>query len=243
MEKLARANREGSASREGACNVHERKTPTFRPVYALASCLFVLIAAKALAATSRPADSRAQAGIVERAQGEVRIERNGLVIENVTAGHPITRRDNLVMGAGSRVMLVFSDGSRLAVGENALLIIADYMREDGRRSGALILDLLRGAIRLVAAKPKEAPDKRIEVRTAAATISSQGVDLWSGPVDDKLAVLVLQGRIDVRNDAGLVMLDRKRLGTFVSDRLRAPEKPTLWPAHRARESLMTVAFK
>ncbi len=216
---------------------------TIRRAAALAACLIAFLSAAALAATSHPADSRDRVGIVERARGKVQIERNGTVIENVTAGHVITRRDHLSTGPNSRVLLSFKDGSRLAVGENALLVIADFMREEGRRSGALILDLVRGAIRLVAAKPKEAPTKRVEVRTAAATISSRGVDLWSGPVGDKLAVLVLKGKVDVRNDAGLVMLDRKRLGTFVSGRLSAPEKPSVWPTSRARESLLTVAFK
>ncbi len=207
------------------------------------ACVVTLLSAASLAATDRPADTRDRVGTIERARGQVQIERNGVLINDITAGHTITRRDQLSTGPGSRVILSFNDGSRLAVGENALLVVADFMREEGRRSGALILDLVRGAIRLVAAKPKEAPSKRVEVRTAAATISARGVDLWSGPIGDKLAVLVLKGKVDVRNDAGLVMLDRKRLGTFVADRLSAPEKPSVWPKARANESLLTVAFK
>src|SRR5690606_8240272 len=143
----------------------------------------------------------------------------------------------------SRALLSFDDGSRLAVGENALIVIADYMRERGRRSGALILDLIRGAIRLIAAEPRESPRKRVEVRTAAATINSQGVDLWSGPVGDQIAILVIKGKVEVRNDAGLVRLDRKRLGTLVSDRTTPPEKPTVWPTKRAQQMLHTVAFE
>lgn len=210
---------------------------------ALTTCLLALAAAAAFAASSRPVDVRDTVGVIERARGEVRIERNGAVIDDVAAGQTITRRDHVSTGAGSRVQLAFKDGSRVAIGENAMLVIADFLREEGRRSGALILDLVRGAMRLVASKPKEAPDKRVEVRTAAATISSQGVDLWSGLVGGKRAVLVIKGKVDVRNDAGLVMLDRKRFGTLVSDRLSPPEKPTIWPAHRARESLTTVAIK
>lgn len=215
----------------------------YRCAAALAACLVAVATAAAFAGTSRPLDARDRAGVVERAHGEVRIKRNGAVFDSVTAGQTITRRDHVSTGPGSRVLLAFNDGSRLAIGENALLVIADCLREEGRRSGALILDLVRGAIRLIAAKPKEAPDKRVEVRTAAATISSQGVDLWSGLVGGKRAVLVMKGKVDVRNDAGLVMLDRKRFGTLVSNRLSPPEKPTIWPADRARESLTTVAFK
>src|SRR5690606_4338803 len=146
--------------------------PELRRLTTVATCLIFIATAAALAATSRPAESRNRVGIVERAQGEAWIERDGVVREKVKAGQAIVRRDHLSTGSGSRLLLAFNDGSRLAVGEDAVLVIADYLREEGRRSGALILDLVRGAIRLVAAKPKEAPDKRVEVRTAAATISS-----------------------------------------------------------------------
>ncbi len=214
---------------------------TARRLPALAAGIIAITATVTLAATSKPTRPKERVGVIERAQGEVLVERNGLT-STVTEGHAITRRDYLITGPNSRLLLSFDDGSRLAVGENALLVVADFMREEGRRSGALILDLIRGAIRLVTAKPEIAPDKRVEVRTAAATISSQWMDLWSGPVDDKLAVLVIQGKVDVRNDAGRVTLDRKRHATIVSERVSAPEKPAIWSTSRTRDMLHTVAF-
>nr|PZN74811.1 MAG: hypothetical protein DIU57_18850 [Pseudomonadota bacterium] len=210
--------------------------------FAVAASLLITAVA-ALAATSQPVDPRDRVGRIERAEGVIRIERNGLRFDNPEPGHAISRRDHVTTGPASRVLLSFDDGSRVAIGENAILVIADYLREEGRRSGALILDLIRGAIRLVSPQPKEAPNKRIELRTEAATIRSRGVDLWSGPVGGKRAVLVMKGKVDVRNDAGLVMLDGKRIATFVADRLNPPEKPVRWPAQRAHESLLTVAFK
>src|SRR5262249_53989131 len=149
----------------------------------------------------------------------------------------------LTTGLGARVLLTFNDGSRVSVGENALLVVADFVAEDGRKTGALILDLVRGAMRLSAAKPVKAPDKRVEVRTPVAVISSQGVDMWSGPLDGQLGVLVIAGKVDVRNDAGWVILDRKRLGTTVSQRAVAPQKPSVWTVESAAKSLTTVAFK
>lgn len=213
-----------------------------RSAFLVTGLIAVAATAAALAANSKPAAPGDKVGIIQHAQGKVHVERNGLST-NVTNGDPISRRDHLMTGPASRALLAFDDGSRLAVGENAVIVVADYMREEGRRSGALILDLIRGAIRLIAAKPEKSPDKRVEVRTAAATISSQGMDLWSGPVGEQIAVLVIKGKVEVRNDAGLVTLDRKRLGTFVSNRDSAPEKPTVWPANQARQMLHTVALE
>lgn len=204
--------------------------------------LLALGAAAAWSATSRPVQPAEGVATVDRMQGEARLERNGVTVP-LESGQAVARRDHVATGLGARVQLRFDDGSRLALGENAILVVADYVAEEGRRTGALILDLLRGAIRLSASKPVRAPDKRVEVRTPLATISAQAVDMWSGPVEGGLGVLVIGGKLDVRNDAGWVMLDRKRQGTLVSSRMVAPQKPGQWSAEHASRMLHTVAFK
>ena len=66
---------------------------------------------------------------------------------------------------------------------------------------------------------------------------------WSGPVDGKVGVLLMSGRVDVRNDAGSVVLHKKRLATMVSDRATPPEKAVSWPAEKVKQALLTVSFK
>ena len=209
---------------------------------AIGATLLAIGTFSTFAATNRPADPGESIARVDRAQGEARIERNGILVP-LTSGQAVARRDQFATGNGGRVVLTFNDGSRLAIGENALLGVADFVAEEGRKTGALILDLFRGAIRLSAAKPIKAPDKRVEVRTPVATISSQAVDMWSGPIDGQLGVFVMAGKLDVRNDAGWVILDRKRAGTLVAHRMIAPAKPGLWSAEQANRMLMTVALK
>lgn len=217
-------------------------TLTTRRLSTLSAGLIAFTAAAAFASTSNPDKPFDAVAIVDRAQGEISLERDGTVRE-LKRGQEISRRDTLRTGATSRLSVHFNDGSKLIMGENALVVVADYMAEEGRRSGALILDLIRGAIRLVAEQPKQAPNKRIEVRTAAATLTTKGVDLWSGPVDGQFAILVMRGQVGVRNEAGLVTLEGKRRGTVVSHRDQAPEKPVVWARERTNQSLMTVAFK
>lgn len=215
---------------------------TAHRVWALGAGLLAMTAAATLAATIRPADPRETVAVIDRSQGETRVEREG-VVTRAEAGQRVSRRDQLSTGADARLSLIFHDGSRLAIGENALVVVADFIAEEGRKNGALILDLVRGAIRLIATRPVVAPDKRVEVRSAAATLRSQGADVWSGPSGGKRAVLVMSGEVNVRNDAGWVVLDRRRLGTFVSHRTTTPEKPAGWPSEHVRQALHTVAFK
>jgi hypothetical protein len=215
---------------------------TSRRLAALAGALIVIAAAAASAATSRPPESRDTVATIERIQGETRVQRNGST-SPVAEGAQIRRYDSVTTGLGSRAALTFADGSRLTMGESTFLFIADFMPEEGRRSGALMLDLLKGAIRLVAAKPLKAPDKRVEVRTMAATLSASAMDVWSGPVDDQTGIVLIGGQVEVRNDAGSIVLDKRRHGTVVSDRAIAPQRPATWPTERLNQALTTVALK
>jgi hypothetical protein len=179
---------------------------------------------------------------VDRVQGEARVERGGASAP-LKAGDPLRRYDYLKTENGARLSLSFRDGSRLSIGENAFVVIGDYRPEHGRKSGTLILDLREGALRLTAAEPGKAPDKRVEVRTSAGTIAARAMDVWSGPIDGQVGVLLMGGRVDVRNDAGSVVLHKKKLGTIVAHRASAPEKAVRWPSEKVKQAIRSVAFR
>jgi hypothetical protein len=186
------------------------------------------------------ADDRGVA-VVEQVQGDVTLDRGGKS-EKLSAGRPISRHDRLATGATARLALAFRDGSRLVLGENGALTIDDWRAEQGRTSGVLLLDLEKGAVRLTASKPLKAPDKRVELRTPVAIISVRGTDVWSGPIDSATGIIVLAGAIDVRNDAGMVLLDKQNAGTIVRDRSSAPERPRGFNADQITKAMTTVDF-
>jgi hypothetical protein len=179
--------------------------------------------------------------VVEQVQGEVHLDRAG-ARHLMAAGRAISRHDRLHTGASSRVALTFKDGSRLVLGERGAMTIQDWRPEQGRSSGVLLLDVEAGAVRLTASKSVKAPDKRVEVRTPAAVISVRGTDVWSGPIDSGTGIIVLAGAIDVRNDAGSVLIDRRHAGTIVRDRDLAPERPRGFSAEQISRALTTVDF-
>jgi hypothetical protein len=189
---------------------------------------------------SAAADDRAVA-IVEQVQGDVTLDRGGKS-EKLSPGRSITRHDRMATGAAARLALLFRDGSRLVLGENGAVTIDDWRPEQGRTSGALLLDLEAGAVRLTASKPLKAPDKRVELRTPVAVISVRGTDVWSGPIDSATGVIVLAGAIDVRNDAGSVLLDKQHAGTIVRGRSSAPERPRGFNADQVMKAMTTVDF-
>jgi hypothetical protein len=211
-------------------------------VLAVACGLLAFAGALALSASTQAAGNGRAVAKVDRVLGEARVERGG-ASSPIKVGRWLRRSDTLKTGAGGRVSLKFKDGSRLALGDNAVLVIGNYVPERGRQSGALLLDLHKGAMRLTAAEPAKAPSKRVEVRTQGGRITARAMDVWSGPVDGKVGVLLMSGRVDVRNDAGSVVLHKKRLATMVSDRATPPEKAVSWPAEKVKQALLTVSFK
>ncbi len=161
--------------------------------------------------------------VVEQVQGRATIDKNGTA-QPIVVGATVSRYDRLETSAGARLALMFKDGSRLVLGENGRVTIEDWRPEQGRSSGVLLLDLQSGAVRLTASKPSKAPDKRVELRTPVAVISVRGTDVWSGPIDSATGVMVLAGKVDVRNDAGSVLMDKPHVGTLIKDKNSPPER-------------------
>jgi hypothetical protein len=184
------------------------------------------------------ADDRAVA-VVEQVRGDVAVDRGGQV-EPIAAGRQLLRHDRLTTGPHARVAVAFKDGSRLVLGGDGAVEIEDWRPEQGRAGGALLLDLVAGAVRLTAAKPHKAPDKRVELRTPVGVISVRGTDLWSGPLDSATGFIVLAGSIEARNDAGSVLIDKRHAGTLIRDRHTAPERPRGFAAEQIRQALSTV---
>ena len=211
-------------------------------VLSLCASVLALAGAPALSAAGKPSNNGRPVARVDRVVGEARVERAS-ASSSLKPGRWLRRSDALRTGAGARLFLTFRDGSRLVIGESALLVIGNYQPEHGRNSGTLILDLRQGAMRLASAAPAKAPAKRVEVRTRAGSIAARSMDVWTGPLDGKVGVLLIGGRADVRNDAGSVVLHKKKLGTMVSNRASPPERAVNWPADKVKQALLTVAIK
>lgn len=158
-----------------------------------------------------------------------------------TAGSRIRQGDLLQTGETGSVAVLFRDGSRLMVGSGARLGVSGFVPEQGRRPGALIITLEAGAMRLVAARAERAPARRLEVRSGAATVSSEeAVDVWCGLESGKLSVLLLSGRVRVGNWSGSVMVERRRAGTLVDNLITPPEPAYGWDRERIRRALVSV---
>jgi len=184
----------------------------------------------------------ASLGVVERTQGDVTLVR-GAASRKAIAGEAVARGDTISTAAESRALLVFPDGTRLTLGERAEALIDYFVYNPVKKNGAAFIDVVKGAFRFTTGSLRNLSDKRIEVRTDQATLAADGSDFWGGRIDDVFEVLLISGRIEVRNDAGKVVLQKKRMGSTVATHLTAPDVPVPWGKDKVGQAFATVSFK
>lgn len=181
-------------------------------------------------------------GKVDRVQGEATLLRNSR-LSPVLAGQAVASGDTLSTATDSRLLLVFTDGTQLTLGERAEAFIDHFVYNPLKKSGAAFVDIVQGAFRFTVGRLRDFNDKRIEVRTGSATLAADGSDFWGGPIDDAYAVLLLDGKIEVRNRAGMVLMQKRRLGSTIVDPASAPDMPVRWGKDKVNKAVATVAFK
>ena len=181
-------------------------------------------------------------GALERVQGEATVWRGETAIPAKT-GDEITRGDTLRTATDSRLLLVFADGTQLTLGERAEAFIEYFVYNPVKKKGAAFVEIVKGAFRFTSGRIREFSDKRIEVRAGSLTFAAEGSDFWGGPLDDAYAFLLISGRLEVRNDAGMVILHKKRLGSTIAKPGLAPDVPEHWNKDRVNQAVATIAFK
>jgi len=149
--------------------------------------------------------------------------------------------DELRTGAKARLQVSFRDSSELTLGENAHVVVDRFVFDPDTGTGEALLQTGVGAFRLATGKISEMRDKKISVSTPFATLGVRGTDFWWGPIDGRFGVLLLtESKLEVRNEAGAVLIDKAGYGTEI-DQLKggygAPSRPHKWEAGMVERAL------
>lgn len=178
-------------------------------------------------------------GTVGRVQGQVEAVRAAQVLP-LAVGDAVRRADLLRTGARARLQVDLVDGSVLTLGAEAVLQLNDVVVPEAPADGPF-MDLLSGAFRLVAAKVSDARAADRRIRTPAATIGIRGTDVWGGPLDGALDVLVLEGAVAVSTPAGETLLGPGQ-GTVVATAGAAPGPAVFWDEEKVGRAVATIRF-
>jgi FecR protein len=161
--------------------------------------------------------------------------------EAATVGTLAHMNDKLHTGAKARLQVSFRDRTELTLGENASVVVDRFIFDPDAGTGEVVLKTGVAAMRMATGEISRMQNKKIAVSTPFATLGIRGTDLWWGPINGHFGVLMLsQSKVEVRNDAGAVLLDKAGYGTDI-DGMKgasgAPSPPYKWSAAQVEQAL------
>ena len=148
---------------------------------------------------------------------------------------PVFQNEEVTTGANARAVLRFRDGSVLAIGADAEVVLDEFVY--GNSGG--VITLLKGTMRFTSGKLGR---PGLKIKMPMATIGIRGTDFWAGQIDGGFGVLLLHGVVDVSNEAGSVTLSKRSQGTLISASDVAPSEPEIWNGGRQDRALAAVSF-
>ncbi len=177
-----------------------------------------------LAVTSLQASAQEMAGVVERIRGEAtRYDENGGT--QLIVGSSINVDDTVSTAADSRLLVRFLDGSELTLGENARIVVDEFIFSADATSGpesAQTLAIFQGVFRFTSGVIGAADYDNVSIRTPVATIGIRGTEFIGGelfvgmpPGRPHYGFQIKDGAIQVSTPAGSVLLDEPGEGTFI----------------------------
>jgi hypothetical protein len=117
------------------------------------------------------------------------------------------------------------DGTQLTLGENATLVLDEFVYDPFRSRGEL--------------SPRVSGAK-VRIQTPVAAIGARGTTVWGGPIDNGYGVVVLSGEVTLTARRGAVTLKQGQRTMLFGD--GKPPRAAGWPAGRMKRAVASISF-
>ena len=154
----------------------------------------LLLALAMLLAVPSERASAQVAAVVEGVQMPAWVERDGKRLP-LLPGMELRAGDQIVSGAGSRIVVKLSEGSLVKLGENGQLRFTEISMT--REAFKAALGVLEGAFRFttnVAAKERK---REVRIRAGQVTAGIRGTDVWGRARAANEMVCLIEGEVEV----------------------------------------------
>jgi len=147
----------------------------------LASLLLVTAQAWAQGAPPTPPAAPPQgndnrAGFLKSVTGDVKILDSAGASRPARSGDAISTTEQLVTAPEAGAGLVLRDGTSLVVGPSSQLDLKQFRYDSTTNDGGMLLQLLRGSMRMVSGLVGKTHPEAVRVETQTATIGIRGTD-------------------------------------------------------------------
>jgi hypothetical protein len=157
----------------------------------------------------------------------------------LAVGAEVHRDEQVWTAAGGRLDIEFADGSSITLGENARVVLDEFVMPEGTGTGNQVVRSITGALRFVGGAVDKSGATRIV--TPIATMTVRGTEFFAGPIDGAYGVFVFDGAVDVATSAGSVTL-KKGEGTTLTQSRVAPTPPKTWGAPKIARAEKLVGY-
>jgi hypothetical protein len=115
-------------------------------------------------------------------------------------------KDRWHSGESARLQATLKDGTQLTLGENATLVVDEFVYVPQESRGELSLRVVKGAFLYVGGRVEGLDGAKVRIQTPVAAIGVRGTTVWGGPIDNGYGVIVLSGEATVTGRRGTVTL-------------------------------------
>ena len=198
----------------------------------------ILITVSVFGASAAVADTTT-VGAVDKVQARVDATQAGQT-RALVINSDVYFRDRCHSGEGARLQATLKDGTQLTLGENATLVVDEFIYDPFRSRGDLSIRVVKGAFLYVGGLIERGPGAKVLIHTPVAAIGVRGTTVWGGPIDQGYGVIVLSGEVTVTGRRGTVTLKQGQ-GTMLFGNGK-PQRAGAWPAGRTKRAVASITF-
>ena len=206
----------------------------------IARLIFPLLLAASLP-LAQAAEERMDVGEVAQLQEHARAV-HGKKFRVLSEGSRVLFEDRLKTGDEARLKAVLKDESVVTLGENAEIVVDEFVYDPEESKGNLAVKVAKGAFLFVGGKIEGMKKSEVKITTPAGILGVRGTTVWGGPIDGGYGVLVLDGEVTVTAPGGEVTLKAGK-ATMIYGADGKPRAPHGWGKDRIARAVATISFK
>jgi hypothetical protein len=176
-------------------------------------------------------------GAVDKLQAHVEATQAGQS-RPLVVNSDVYFRDRCQSGQGARLQATLKDGTQLTLGENATLVVDEFIYDPSTSRGALSVSVIRGAFLYVGGRIEGVDGATVQIRTPVGAIGLRGTTVWGGPIDKGYGSIVLSGEVTVTGRRGTVTLKQGQGTMLFGD--GKPQRAAAWPARRMKRAVASI---
>jgi hypothetical protein len=170
-------------------------------------------------------------GAVDKVQAQVEATQAGQTRALVVKSE-VYFRDRCHSREGARLQATLKDGTQLTLGENATVVVDEFIYDSIMSRGELSIRVVKGAFLYVGGRIEGVNGANVQIRTPVGAIGLRGTTVWGGPIDNGYGVIVLSGEVTVTGRRGTVTLKQGQGTMLFGD--GKPRRAAAWPAGRMK---------